>query len=308
MVESKQIAKETTETTMKIGVVGLGLIGGCLCLDFRALGHKIYGIARRAETCTQAVNRGIVNYASTDIATLAPCDMVIICTPIATIVPMVAALAKVLSPKTVVTDVGSVKAAIVTEATLHWPAFVGGHPMSGKSEAGLDAAEAGIFRQRPYVITPVEQTDPGAVKTLEALAEQLGARLYYCTPAEHDRAVAWISHLPVMVSANLILAAMDEPDAEVLELSQQLASSGFRDTSRVGGGNSELGLMMAQYNRDEVLRSLKRYQAAISNTIEQLEAENWEAIARLLQTTKKGRLTFSSCLTPPDPSPALDTK
>lgn len=305
MVESKQIAKETT---MKIGVVGLGLIGGCLCLDFKALGHKIYGIARRSQTCTQAVNRGVVDYASTDIATLAPCDVVIICTPIATIVPMVAALAKVLTPKTVVTDVGSVKAAIVTEATLHWPAFVGGHPMSGKSEAGLAAAEAGIFRQRPYVITPVEQTEPGAVKTLETLAEQLEARLYHCTPAEHDRAVAWISHLPVMVSANLILAAMNEPDAEVLKLSQQLASSGFRDTSRVGGGNSELGLMMAQYNRDEVLRSLKRYQAAIGNTIEQLEAEDWEAIARTLQTTKEGRLTFSSSLTPPNPSPAPDTK
>ena len=295
MIESKQIAKETT---MKIGVVGLGLIGGCLCLDFKALGHKLYGIARRAETCTQAEKRGIVDRASTDVATLAPCDVVIICTPIATIVPMVAALAKVLTPGTVVTDVGSVKAAIVTEATLHWPAFVGGHPMSGKSEAGLDAAESGIFRQRPYVITPVEQTDLGAVKTLETLAGQLEARLYHCTPAEHDRAVAWISHLPVMVSANLILAAMNEPDAEVLKLSQQLASSGFRDTSRVGGGNSELGLMMAQYNRDEVLRSLKQYQAAISRTIEQLEGEEWEAIARTLQTTKEGRLKFVSAYAP----------
>ncbi len=277
---------------MKIGVIGLGLIGGCLCLDFKALGHRIYGIARREETCTQALKRGIIDHASTDIGTLAPCEVVIVCTPIATIVPMVAALAKVLAPGTVVTDVGSVKAAIVAEATLHWPAFVGGHPMSGKSEAGLDAAESGIFRQRPYVITPVDRTDPNAVKTLETLAGQLEARIYHCTPAEHDRAVAWISHLPVMVSANLILAAMNEPDDEVLALSQQLASSGFRDTSRVGGGNSELGLMMAQYNRDEVLRSLKQYQAAISTTIEQLEGERWDAIARTLQAAKEGRTKF----------------
>ncbi|MGB3297645.1 MAG: prephenate/arogenate dehydrogenase [Phormidesmis sp.] len=277
---------------MKIGVVGLGLIGGCLCLDFKALGHEIYGVARREETCEQALKLGIVDYASPNIAELAPCQIVIICTPIAVIVPMVAALAKVLAPEAVITDVGSVKAAIVAEATLQWPAFVGGHPMSGKSEAGLAAAEPGIFRQRPYVITPIEQTQPSAVKILESLAEQLNARLYRCTPAEHDRAVAWISHLPVMVSANLILAAISEPDAQVLVLSQQLASSGFRDTSRVGGGNSELGLMMAQYNRDEVLRSLRQYHAAIGRTIEQLEQENWGAIAQMLQSTSKARGSF----------------
>ncbi len=277
---------------MNIGIVGLGLIGGCLGLDLKALGHRLYGIARRDETCALALARQVVDVASTDIDQLAPCEVVIICTPIATIVPTVAALAKVLTPGSVITDVGSVKAAIVAEATEHWPFFVGGHPMSGKSEAGLAAAESGIFRERPYVITPIDQTQPEAIKALETLAEQLGSHRYHCTPEEHDRAVAWISHLPVMVSANLILAAMSEPDMEVLELAQQLASSGFRDTSRVGGGNSELGLMMAQYNRTEILRSLKHYQQAIATTIEQLEAQEWDAIARMLKSTRLGRTQF----------------
>ncbi|MEL7520843.1 MAG: prephenate dehydrogenase dimerization domain-containing protein [Cyanobacteria bacterium J06553_1] len=118
--------------------------------------------------------------------------------------------------------------------------------------------------------------------------------MYHCTPEAHDRAVAWISHLPVMVSANLIEAATDEPDADVLELSQQLASSGFRDTSRVGGGNPELGLMMAQYNQAEVLRSLKRYQAAIATTIHQLESSDWTAIEQKLHRTKDERSRFVS--------------
>jgi arogenate dehydrogenase (NADP+) len=290
---------------MNIGIVGLGLIGGCLGLDFKALGHRVYGIARRQETCTQALVRQAVDVASTDIADLAACEVVIICTPIATIVPMVAALAKVLTPGSVITDVGSVKAAIVEDATQLWPFFVGGHPMSGKSEAGLDAAEPGIFRGRPYVITPVSKTELGAIQVLETLAEQLGAQRYHCTPEEHDRAVAWISHLPVMVSANLILAAMNEPDTEVLELSQQLASSGFRDTTRVGGGNSELGLMMAQYNRAEVLRSLKQYQQAIATTIEQLEAQEWDAIARMLKKTKVGRSQFVKELADPGLYPGI---
>lgn len=281
---------------MNIGIVGLGLIGGCLGLDLRAVGHRVYGIGRRAETCTQALDRQIVDAASTDIASLQPCEVVFICTPIATIVPMVIKLAEVLNPSTIITEVGSVKAAIVAEATGHWPQFVGGHPMSGKSEAGLAAAETGIFQQRPYVITPVAtdryQTNPNAVRTIEQLAQQLGSHIYHCSPEAHDRAVAWISHLPVMVSANLIYAALQEPDAEVLELAQQLASSGFRDTSRVGGGNPELGTMMAQYNRDEVLRSLQRYRDAITATIEQIEAENWQAIAHQLKTTQAARPSF----------------
>lgn len=277
---------------MNIGIVGLGLIGGCLGLDFKALGHRVYGIARRSETCAQALSRQMVDVASTDIATLRPCEVVFVCTPIATLVPVVADLAKVLAPETIVTDVGSVKAAVVVEAARHWPQFVGGHPMSGKSEAGLEAAESGIFRDRPYVITPIPQTDPTAIKTVELLAQQLGSQLYRCSPAVHDRAVAWISHLPVMVSASLISAALQEPDSAVLTLAQQLASSGFRDTSRVGGGNPELGLMMAQYNREEVLRSLRQYQQAIATTLTQIEAQDWPALSHQLQAAHQARPHF----------------
>ncbi|MGC1307109.1 MAG: prephenate/arogenate dehydrogenase [Phormidesmis sp.] len=295
---------------MNIGIVGLGLIGGCLGLDLKAEGYQVYGVARREQTCIEAVNCHAVDTASPDLATLRPCEVVIICTPIATIVPLVAQLANVLAPDTVIADVGSVKSAITEKATQYWPYFVGAHPMSGKSEAGLGAAERGIFKDRPYVITPLPGTKPKAIATLEKIAQQLGSQLFYCTPEAHDRAVAWISHLPVMVSANLIYAVMQEPDAEVLTLAQQLASSGFRDTSRVGGGNPELGLMMAQYNRDEMLRSLKRYQAAISTTIDQLTAEDWQGIAEKLEMTAGARSHFVDPPNPlaPNPSPAPDTE
>jgi arogenate dehydrogenase (NADP+) len=285
---------------MNIGIVGLGLIGGCLGLDFKALDYRVYGVARRSLTCQQAQHRQIVDVADTDLAILKPCEVVFVCTPIATILPTVAALAKVLTPGAVITDVGSVKAALVAEATQIWPHFVGGHPMSGKSEAGLDAAEPGIFRQRPYVITPVitpalsRQSDTPALQLVEQLATELGSQLYRCSPEAHDRAVAWISHLPVMVSASLIEAVLQEPADEVLTLAQQLASSGFRDTSRVGGGNPELGLMMAQYNQQEVLRSLKHYQNTLATTIAQIEAQDWSGLAKKLEITRQARSQFVS--------------
>ncbi|MEL6900503.1 MAG: prephenate/arogenate dehydrogenase [Cyanobacteria bacterium J06606_4] len=289
---------------MKIGIIGLGLIGGCLGIDFRAAGHTVYGLARKEASCQQAIARGIVDAASTHIESLCPCEVIFVCTPIATIVSMVKQLAAALSPTTIITDVGSVKAAIATEATQHWPQFVGGHPMSGKSEAGLEAAEAGLFQGNPYVITPIESadvhTDLAAVEVIEQLAKQLGSRLYRCAPHAHDRAVAWISHLPVMVSANLIEVALREPDPQTRALAQHLASSGFRDTSRVGGGNPELGLMMAQYNQAEIVRSLKRYQQAIADTIGYLEAEDWAKLSEKLTQTKAGRSLFVEAR--PDPS------
>ena len=281
---------------MNIGIVGLGLIGGCLGLDLKAFGHRVYGVARRSHTCDQALAMQAVDVASTQLSDLRSCDLVFVCTPIATVVPIVEQLAQMLPAQTVITDVGSVKGALVDAATQHWPMFVGGHPMSGKSEAGIEAAQRNLFQGNAYVITPIDsqgsQTNGKAIALLENLISQLGSVLYHCTPSEHDRAVAWISHLPVMVSANLISAAINEPNETVQKLAQSLASSGFRDTSRVGGGNSELGLMMAKYNRDEVLRSLTRYQQEITATIEHLETENWSAITQTLDKTHQARPHF----------------
>ena len=237
-----------------------------------------------------------VDEASTELTSLRACEVVFVCTPIATILPMVEQLGLILPSQAVVTDVGSVKAAIVQAATRKWSRFVGAHPMSGKSEAGIEAAEHGLFRGNSYVITPVKtaevKTDEGAIAIVEQLAQELGSTIHHCTPVAHDRAVAWISHLPVMVSANLIHAVIDEPDKTVRHLAENLASSGFRDTSRVGGGNPELGLMMAQYNRAEVLRSLKRYQQGIARTVQQLETEDWEGLAAALEDMKAARLRF----------------
>ncbi|MGB3787781.1 MAG: prephenate/arogenate dehydrogenase [Phormidesmis sp.] len=293
---------------MKIGIIGLGLIGGCLGIDLKAAGHQVYGVARRIETCRRAGDLNIVNSASIHLDSLDACDVVFICTPIATIVPTVVALSTLLRPATVVTDVGSVKAAVVETATKHWPRFVGGHPMSGKSEAGLEAAEAGLFQGNSYVITPLDQTDREAIALIEQLARQLGSLIYHCAPTAHDRAVAWISHLPVMVSSSLIHSACSEPDSTVRELAEHLASSGFRDTSRVGGGNPELGLMMAQYNRDAVLRSLIRYRQSIDHTIQALETEDWSAIAKKLDETKLARPRYDQTTSPLAPSLAPDTK
>lgn len=274
---------------MKIGIVGLGLIGGSLGLDLKQRGHQIYGVALQQDTCEAAVAKGAVDTASPQLASLASVDVVFICTPIAAIATVVETLAPHLQPDAIVTDVGSVKGTVVEAATRHWPRFVGGHPMAGKTEVGLAAAEPSLFAGRAYVLTPVAATPPDAVTTIRTLAQSLQAEVLTCSPAIHDRAVAWISHLPVMISSNLIQTCLREPDSTVRQLAQQLASSGFRDTSRVGGGNPELGVMMARYNRQEVLRSLHSYREQLNGLIATLETEDWATLTAQLQENQQVR-------------------
>jgi arogenate dehydrogenase (NADP+) len=277
---------------MNVGVIGLGLIGGSLALDLKAQGHQVLGVSRREETCHQAIARGIVTDASPHLTLMAAADVVFICTPIAAIEPTVTQLIPHLSPTTVLTDVGSVKAPIVHAIQPLWANFVGGHPMSGTAEQGLDAAQTNLFVGNPYVLTPTDATPNDAVKVVEELVRSLHSQIYFCRPEDHDRAVAWISHLPVMVSAGLISACMSEANPTVLELAQSLASSGFRDTSRVGGGNPELGVMMARYNQQALLASLQAYRDRLDELIADIESANWKSLEDRLHKTQRSRINF----------------
>ena len=278
--------------TMNIGIVGLGLIGGSLGLDLRSQGHQVFGVSRREQTCQLAIERGVADKASVNLNLLAAADVIFICTPLSAIVSTVQQLLPHLSPTAILTDVGSVKTAVVADVTPLWDNFVGGHPMAGTADSGLEAAQSQLFAGKAYVLTPLDTTPRSAVQTVEAIARSLHAQVYHCRPEDHDRAVAWISHLPVMVSAGLISACISETDTSILELAQKLASSGFRDTSRVGGGNPELGVMMARYNQVELLRSLYQYRQSLNQLITEIEQQNWQILEQHLLKTQQARPLF----------------
>lgn len=277
---------------MKIGIVGLGLIGGSLGFDLRCQGHFVVGISRQTDTCDRSLALGAVDEAGVELARLTPCEVIFLCTPLNALIPTAKTLIPHLLPNTILTDVGSAKGSIVAALEPLWPNFVGGHPMAGKAERGIEVAQSGLFSGNPYVLTPTTHTHPGAIELLKSLIQQLQARYYTCNPEQHDRAVAWISHLPVMVSASLIQACVQESEGDVLQLAKHLASSGFRDTSRVGGGNPELGVLMAQYNQEALLNSLHQYRGVLDNLIEQITVKNWSDLETCLKMTEKTRSDF----------------
>ena len=274
---------------MKIGIVGLGLIGGSLAIDLRKQNHYLLGVSRQEYTCKIAVEKGIVDRASSDLSILKKAEIIFICTPIDKIAPTLQKLIPYIDSETIVTDVGSVKQPIVEACRPLWDNFIGGHPMAGTEESGINAARSNLFQGAAYVFTPHKESPH--LDKLKQLALSLGAVPYVCSPEVHDRAVAWISHLPVMVSAALIVACQSESDKEVLKLAQHLASSGFRDTTRVGAGNPELGMMMAQYN-NEVLRSLYSYRDNLDRIIELVETKNWDNLSQILTDNRQARPKF----------------
>ena len=276
---------------MRIGIIGLGLIGGSLGLDLRSQGHYVIGISRKESTCQIAIEKGIADEAGIELDLLKVTDVLFVCTPIEAIASTIEQAIPYLNPDTIITDVGSVKHSVVTECSRLWSNFIGGHPMAGTAESGIDAALANLFTGAAYVFTPTAQNKPKDIEKLKAIALDLNAVPYVCDAEIHDRAVSWISHLPVMVSASLIKACLQE-EPDTLELAQIFASSGFRDTSRVGGGNPELGVMMAKYNREELLRSLYNYRDNLDEIITSIEEKKWQDLERILQTNKDARPKF----------------
>ena len=268
-----------------IGVVGLGLIGGSLALDLRAQGLRVQALVHRQATAQRARLRGLADQVSTDPAVLAECALVVLALPLDRLLEPSSELLGALPAGAVVTDVGSVKGPVL-DRWGQWPRFVASHPMAGTAQAGVEAGLAGLFAGRPWVATPTDATDPEALAVVRGLAEAVDAQWIECQASDHDQAVALISHLPVLLGAALIEAAGQAP------LARALASSGFADTSRVGGGNPELGSLMARYNREALLAALARYRTSLDGLEQQVRAGDWPRLEQRLSQAQALRPEF----------------
>jgi arogenate dehydrogenase (NADP+) len=277
-----------------VGIVGMGLIGGSLALDLRARGARVHALVHRDATAERARQRGLADEIATDPRVLADCRLVVLALPLDRLLAPSQELLDALPPQAVLTDVGSVKAPVLAQWQPRWPRFVASHPMAGTAAAGVEAGQADLFQGRPWVATPLPQTDAEALDQVRALAEAVGARWFICGAETHDQAVALISHLPVLVSAALLLAAdrAAAPGPELAVLVRDLASSGFADTTRVGGGNPALGTLMATHNRPALAVALAAYGQELTRLSELVDERSWEELEAALTRAQALRPEF----------------
>ena len=277
---------------MKIGIVGLGLIGGSLGLKLQSLNHTIYGIANNEFNEKKAKEKKLANFVSCDLSLLKKCELIILALPLKDLISPSEKLVASIPQQTILTDVGSVKEPIVKNWENLHPLFVGSHPMAGTEKKGVDSGFEGLFENAKWIITPTQKTDLNAFSTLSKLIKSMDCEICQASPTEHDEAVSLISHLPIFLATALIDTVNTKNNQSLLDLAQKLAATGFADTSRVGGGNEQLGLDLAINNQINVLNAINNFKNNL-NTLELLIKEkNWELLSNKLAEAKEIRENF----------------
>ena len=277
---------------MKIGIVGLGLIGGSLGLKLQSLNHTIYGIANNEFNEKKAKDKKLANFVSCDLSLLKKCELIILALPIKDLITPSQQLVESIPKGSILTDVGSVKEPIVnTWENLH-PLFIGSHPMARTEKKGVDSGFEDLFKNAKWIITPTQNSDLNAVRTIYKLIESMDCEICQASPKEHDEAVSLISHLPIFLASALIESAHTKNNQSLLDLTQKLAATGFADTSRVGGGNEKLGLDLAKNNHSYILNAINNFKNKLDILESLIKEKNWELLSKKLTEAKEIRDNF----------------
>ena len=261
----------------RVAIIGLGLIGGSIGLAL----HK----AKAAQEVTgYDLGKGVTDQARKMGAIDVPCnaladavrgaELVVLATPVGAMRALLQNSADAVTPGAVVTDVASTKTQVISWAEEFLPAqvaFVGGHPMTGKEQSGVEAADAALFQGRIYCLTPTPRTRPAAINKVSSFVEALGGRVRFLEPAEHDGQVAGVSHLPFVASIALMKVV---GESAAWGDAARLAAGGFRDMTRLAAGSPEMYRDICLTNRDALLRWIDDYIATLGTFRQHIAARD----------------------------------
>jgi prephenate dehydrogenase len=267
----------TMPAVERVAILGLGLMGASLgmALRERSVAWQVMGFDADPAVSERARERGAIDVACASVAeAVTGSDLVALATPLLAMRDLLAEMAPVLAETTIVTDLGSVKAPVVAWAESLLPSprqFVGGHPMAGSEQSGVEVANSSLYDDCVWCLTPTDRTATTALHTVTRIVEALGANPRIMPPERHDRAVALASHLPLVAASALTLTVAQSPYAtEALAL----AARGFRDTTRVASGSSRMARDICLTNTTPLLASLDRYIATLQSFRDQIVEQN----------------------------------
>jgi cyclohexadieny/prephenate dehydrogenase len=267
----------------KIALIGFGLIGGSIARAVRAQGSgvEIVTTARSPQTRARVLELGIADsVADTNAAAVDGADLVILCIPVGACGPAAQEIAGHLKPGAVVSDVGSVKGAVVRDMAPFLPAgvhFVPAHPVAGTEHSGPDSGFAELFINRWCILTPPEGTDPGAVERLRAFWAGLGAKVETMTPDHHDLVLAITSHLPHLI-AYTIVGTADELGQVTSSEVMKFSAGGFRDFTRIAASDPIMWRDVFLANKDAVLEMLGTFNEDLSKLTRAIRRGDGEAL------------------------------
>ena len=275
----------------RIGIVGLGLIGGSIALAAREIwpAALVIGVDRK-DVLERAMQLHAIDVAADDAVVLAEADLVILAAPIQQNLEILRELPDNVTGSAVVTDTGSTKRAVV-EAAAALPdrfTFVGGHPLGGAARGGIEHARPDMFSGRPWLFTPDKGHDPQSLEKLKSFVSGLGAVPQILSPDEHDRLLAFISHLPQLTVSALMHVVGDAAREEGLSLSGR----GLQDTTRLASSPADIWKEVCATNADEIGSALD----ALISVLRQLRAdlETGKSLDQVFESANLWRETLLS--------------
>lgn len=243
----------------KIAIIGLGLIGASLLKALQNKGFVLVAISSNTETIKKIEELSLAQVVSSELDAAVGCDVVFICTPISTVKDILFKLSTILSPSTIVSDVASVKGFICEYAKGLNINFIGSHPMAGTENSGFDFADEHLFEGAKWVLTPDDKDkQQEEIFILDSIISKTGATSVVMNSLVHDEAVALISHVPMVLSQSLFYMLSNYEKKNIGDAAKLLASSGFRDMTRLACSNMKMAMDMIEYNKKNIFSVINR--------------------------------------------------
>ena len=275
-----------------VTIIGLGLIGGSIGLALRQ-GKKsnweVVGHSRRRKTVANALSLGAIDRGETNLKdAVKQAEIIIIATPVLAVKEIFSQIAPYLLSGCIVTDTASTKVQVMKWAEEILPPtvnFIGGHPMAGRETYGIKAAEVELFQECTYCLTPSERASPESIDTVLDMVKKLGAIPSFIDAQEHDKLVAGISHLPMLLSAALVSLTTKNPSWSKMS---KLAASGYHDLTRLASGNPEVNSHICLSNQEAIVGWIDEFSQELE-TYRQLVAEGDKHLEKALTEANKAR-------------------
>jgi len=278
----------------RVAILGIGLIGSSIAHAIRAkkLAEHVTGYAKTEATRAKALELGLVDAVfPSAVEAVSGADLIILCSPVGSYADLAREIAPGLMDGAILTDVGSVKGAVVRDVLPHVPAgvhFIPGHPIAGTEQSGPESGFAELFVNRWCILTPLADADPAAVERLSAFWRACGSNVEVMTPEHHDLVLAITSHLPHLIAYNIVSTAADLEEVTSSEVIKYSAG-GFRDFTRIAASDPTMWRDVFLNNKDAVLEMLGRFSEDLSALQRAIRWGDGEALFNIFNRSRQIR-------------------
>ena len=286
----------------KVAIIGVGLIGGSLAISLRekGLADNIIGVGRGRENLLKAKELGVVDSFTHEIAeAVKEADLVVVCVPVVSSVGVIKDALNSMKPGAVLTDVGSVKGALIDEIDGAVPDgidVVWGHPIAGTEHSGVEAAFSGLFSGKISVITPTDNSSASALEAVSSMWKTAGSEVVFMDAATHDEIFGAVSHLPHLAAFSLVnaIADLEENRGDIFKFS----GGGFKDFTRIASSSPKMWRDICAMNSASILNVIDSFEKTLAKLKGLIEEEDFDSLEAEFEKAKQLRSTFATGVSP----------